>query len=66
MRSASWLGLGSGLFVLYAAAMMMPLWPQAPLVLGVCFFVVGRNLLALYTSWTWRKATEKLRAAAAA
>lgn len=63
MRSASWLGLGSGLFVLYAAAMMMPFWPQAPLILGVCFFVVGRNLLVLYTSWTWRKATEKLRAA---
>lgn len=63
MRSASWLGLGSGLFVLYAGAMLMPLWPYAPVVAGVVFLAVGRNILALYTLWTWRQATKKLRAA---
>ena len=61
MRWASWLGLGTHLFVMYVAAAACALWPLAAFWVAVVTILVLGNLWTLAVLWAWRDAARRGR-----
>lgn len=64
MRTTSAIGLGTSLFVMYVAGFLYPVWPLAPLVIGLAFPAGIGNVLMVVALLQWRSGERAIERAA--
>jgi len=62
MRSVSAIGLGTSLFTMYVAAALMPIWPTAPLVIGLVGLAGIGNVVMVVALIQWKRGERALEA----
>lgn len=62
MRSVSWIGLGTSLFAMYTSAALMPIWLEAPLVVGLVGLAGVGNVVMAVALVQWKRGERALEA----
>jgi hypothetical protein len=60
MRSMANIGLGTSLFVMYVSAAVMPVWPTAPLYVGLVLLVGIGNIVMIVALRQWKRGEASL------
>ncbi|MDH5490715.1 MAG: CDP-alcohol phosphatidyltransferase family protein [Myxococcales bacterium] len=61
MRLITWIGLGTNLALMYLSMMLVPLWPLAPIWIGLVLIVGLGNALTVWAILAWKRAERELR-----
>lgn len=62
MRSMTWIGLGTSLFVMYVSAAFMPWWPNGPLWVGLVGLAGVGNVVMIIALRQWKTGEASLAA----